>query len=234
MRSRYIVITALAITCAGAASWGAANQISSRIRAATHLAAMAQSAAEEKAKAADLALGISEAAERLAREELAQERKTRQSAEQALDKAVSRTAQAVRMLAGQGQSRDAFEGKPASAEITKKELVSILAAQGTTRKAMESKLEDLDTILLSLDEMVAKQVAPPPAQVRDLGAQSQEVKEEAKPQPAAGKRKAEIKGQRAASNGRQTEKRPVTGRVQKHSKKPMTAGYAAQGNYSPN
>jgi hypothetical protein len=85
MRSKYIIITTvLAFACgAGAASWRAANQIRSRIQAAT-LAAMAQSNAEEKAKAAELALGMSEAAQRIAWDELALERKRREAAEQAL------------------------------------------------------------------------------------------------------------------------------------------------------
>jgi hypothetical protein len=85
MRSKHIIITTvLAFACgAGAASWCAANQIRSRIQAAT-LAAMAQSNAEEKAKAAELALGMSEAAQRIAWDELALERKRREAAEQAL------------------------------------------------------------------------------------------------------------------------------------------------------
>src|SRR5262249_20991673 len=156
MRGKYIVIaTVLAFTCgAGAASWRAANQISSRIKSATYLAANAQLAAEEKAKSTEAALGMSEAAERIAWNELALERKRRQEAEQALDKAVNRTAQAVRLLAEQGNKTKSFQGKSADAEITKEELVLTLAAQGTTKKAMEAKMEDLDTILLSLDKMI--------------------------------------------------------------------------------
>src|SRR5262249_21228822 len=111
MRGRYIIITVLSIICgAGAASWHAASQIGLRIKAATHLAAMARLDAEEKAKAAESALGISEAAERFAREELALERKTREAAEQALDKAVSRTAQAARVLAEQGNMTKRLPG----------------------------------------------------------------------------------------------------------------------------
>jgi hypothetical protein len=49
---------------------------------------MAQRNAEEKAKAAELALGTSEAAERLARQELALERNKREAVEQALNKAL--------------------------------------------------------------------------------------------------------------------------------------------------
>jgi hypothetical protein len=160
MRGKYIIITVLAITCgAGAASWYAASQIGLRIQPATHLAAMAQSAAEEKAKAAELALGISEASERFARDELAQETKMRIAAEQALDKAINRTAQAVRVLADRGNVRKSSEGNSADTEITKEELVVTLAAQGITKKALEAKLEDLDTILLSLDEVIAMQSA---------------------------------------------------------------------------
>jgi hypothetical protein len=161
MRRKYIVIaTVSAFTCgAGAASWRAANHITSRIKSATHLAANAQLAAEEKAKSAEAALGMSEAAERIAWDELALERKRRQAAEQALDKAVNRTAQAVRLLAEQGNKTKSFQGKSGDAEITKEELVLTLAAQGTTKKAMEAKMEDLDIILLSLDKMIAKQVS---------------------------------------------------------------------------
>src|SRR5215470_12881147 len=99
MRAKYIAIIAPAIICgAGAASW-LASHISSRNQAAAHLAAIAQSRAEEKAEAAELALGISEAAERFARDELAQETKMPIVAEQALDKAINRTAQVVGVLA---------------------------------------------------------------------------------------------------------------------------------------
>jgi hypothetical protein len=89
MRGKYFVITTLVFTCgAGVGSWRAVSVISSRSKAATHLAEMAQHNAEEKAKAAELALGTSEAAERLARQELALERNKREAAEQALDKAL--------------------------------------------------------------------------------------------------------------------------------------------------
>jgi hypothetical protein len=160
MRGKYIIITVLAFTCgAGAASWYAASQTGLRTQAATHLAAMAQSAVEEKAKAAELALEISEASERFARDQLAQETKMRLAAEQALDKAINRTAQAVRVLADQGNVRKSSEGNSADIEITKEELVVTLAAQGTTKKALDSKLEDLDMILHTLDEMAAKQSA---------------------------------------------------------------------------
>jgi hypothetical protein len=160
MRGRYIVLTVLAITCGtGAAGWRAASYISSRIKAAPHLASMVQPNAEEKAKVAELALGVSEAAERFARQELALERKRREAAEQALDKAVNRTARVATVLAAQGNMTKSLHGNSADAELTKPELVAILAAQGTTKKGMESKLDDLDTILDLLDEMVAQQVA---------------------------------------------------------------------------
>src|SRR5215472_10570679 len=115
MRGKYIIIAVSAIICGtGAASWRAASEIGSRIQAANHLAAMAQLNAEEKARAAELALGVSEAAERFTREELALERKTRETAEQALNKVVNRTAQAARALTGQGNTAKI----PLEAEIT--------------------------------------------------------------------------------------------------------------------
>jgi len=81
-----IVITALVFTCgAGVGSWQAASVISSRSKAAIHLADMAQRNAEEKTKAAELA----ESAERFARQELALEKNKREAAEQALDKALN-------------------------------------------------------------------------------------------------------------------------------------------------
>src|SRR5215468_9027329 len=101
MRAEYTLITLSAIIFgAGAASWHAASQIGLRIKAATHLAAMAQLHAEEKAEAAELAQGTSEAAERFAREELALEKNTREVAEQALDNTVNRAARAAKVLAG--------------------------------------------------------------------------------------------------------------------------------------
>jgi hypothetical protein len=79
------VITALVFTCgAGVGSWQAASVISSRAKAAIHLGDMAQRNTEERTKAAELA----EAAERLARQELALERNKREAIEQALDKAL--------------------------------------------------------------------------------------------------------------------------------------------------
>ena len=105
MRGKYIIITTvLAFACgAGATSWRAANQISSRIQAATHSATMAQSNAEEKVKAAELAQATSEAAVRIAWDELALERKRREAAEQALDKA-NRTAQAKQVSRRKAQT----------------------------------------------------------------------------------------------------------------------------------
>jgi len=157
MRREYVVITTvLAFTCgAGVTSWRAANHCS-RIKSATDLAAKAQLAAEEKAKSDAAALGMSEAAERIAWDEVALERKRRQAAEQALDKAVIRTAQAVRVLAEEGNKTKSFQGNSAEAEITKEELALTLAAEGTTKKATEAKIEDLDTMLLSLDKIIAK------------------------------------------------------------------------------
>jgi hypothetical protein len=159
MRGKYIIIT-LAITCSACVvSWRAASQIGQRIRAATQLAAMAQLNAEEKAKAAESALGVSEAAERIAWDELALEKKRRQAAELALDKAVYRTARAVGVLSEQRNKTRSFQGNLADTEVTKEDLVLILAAQGTTKKALEAKIEDLDTILFSLDKMIEKQVS---------------------------------------------------------------------------
>jgi hypothetical protein len=89
MSDRYFVIAALVFTCgAGVGSWRAASVVSSRSKAATHLAEMAQRNAEEKAKAAELTLETSEAAERLARQELALEKNKREAVEQALNKAL--------------------------------------------------------------------------------------------------------------------------------------------------
>jgi hypothetical protein len=232
MRVKYIVITVLAITCsAGAASWRAANQINSRIRAATHLAAMARSNAEEKAKAAEIALGISEAAERFAREEATLERKTREAAEQALDKAVNRTAQATTALAEQRNMTKSFEEYSSDAEMTKEELVLTLAAQGTANKAVESKLNDLDTILHLLDGIVAKQVAARRQmqtelenrrlQVRDLNSQLQQArtKAEANAQALAGKRAPEILARDVSSNRPKPEKRVAVSLAQRQTEK---------------
>jgi hypothetical protein len=228
MRGKYIIIIVSAIICgAGTASWLAASQIGPRIQAATHLAAMAQLNAEEKAKAAELAQGISEAAERFAREELALERNTREAVEQALDKAVNRTAQAVMILAGQDNMTKNFEGDLADAEITKEELVLALAAQGTTKKAMESKLDDLNTILHLLDERIAKQVAArrqaqaeldnAKLRVQDLSSQLQQarIKADAKVQALAGNRAAKIKAREITSNRPQAEKRATLNSAQK-------------------
>jgi hypothetical protein len=227
MRSKYIVITALVITCgAGVASWRAASQISLRIQAATHLAATALSNAEEKAKATELALGISEAAERFAREELALERKTREAAELALDKAVNRTAQAALMLSEQGNMAKSFQENLAD-EITKEDLALTLAAQGATKKAIESKLDDLNTTLHVLDERIAQQVAArrrvraelhnSKLLVLDLSSQLQQVriKAEAKAQAPAGRRAAKIKAREITSDRRQAEKRAALNRAQK-------------------
>jgi hypothetical protein len=185
MRGKYIIVT-LAITCgAGAVGWRAANQISLRIQAATHLAPMAQLNAEEKAKGAEVAQGTSEAAERFARKELALERHTREAVEQALDIAINRTAQAARILAEQDNMTKNFEGDLADAEITKEELFLTLAAQSTTKKAIEPKLNDLYTILHLLDERILNEVAArrqvqaeldiAKIQVRDLSSQLQQV-----------------------------------------------------------
>jgi hypothetical protein len=184
MRGKYIMITLAITCCTGVASWRAASQISLRIQAATHLPAMAQLNAQEKARAAEIAMGVSEAAERFAREELALERKTREAAERALDKALNRTVQTARTLAE--QDTKSFEGNSPDAEITKEELVLTLAMQEPTNKAMKSKLKDLDAVLLSLDEMIAKQVAArrrtqtelenAKDQLRDLSSQLQQTR----------------------------------------------------------
>jgi hypothetical protein len=220
MRSMYIITGVVAITCGvGAASWRAANEVGLRIQAATHLAAMAQLAAEEKAKAAESAQGVSEAAERFAGVELVLERNAREAAEQALDKAVSRTAQAARMLAEQkNMTKNLNENFP-DAEITKQELILALAAQGTTNKAMESKLNDLEAVLLSLDEMVVKQITArrqmqgeldkARVQIQGLSSQLQQarIRGQAKAQASAAKRAAEINRREAASDRPQTVKR---------------------------
>jgi hypothetical protein len=218
MRSKYIIFAVVAITCGvGAASWRAANEVGLRIQAATHLAAMAQLNAEEKAKAAETALAISEAAERFAREELALERKTREAAEQALDKAINRTAEAAVTLAEQKNMTKSLDENLPDAEITKQELILTLSAQGTRNKAIESKLNDLDAVLFSLDEMVVKQVTArrqvqadldkAKVQMQGLSSQLQQarIKEEAK--AVAKKRAAEISRREPASNKAQTEKR---------------------------
>jgi hypothetical protein len=228
MRGKYIIITVLAIICgAGAAGWRAASEIGLRIQAATHLAAMAQLNAEEKVKAAELAQGTSEAAERFARKELALERYTREAVEQALDTAVNRTAQAARMLAGKDNMTKNFEGDLADAEITKEELFLTLAAQSTTKKAIESKLNDFYTILHLLDERILNEVAArrqvqaeldiAKIQVRDLSSQLQQarIKAEAKAQALAGKRAAVIKARKVASNRTRAEKRAAFHSAQK-------------------
>jgi hypothetical protein len=242
MRGKYIIITVSTIICGtGAASWHAASQIGLRIKAATHLAAMAQLNAEERARAAELALGTVEAAGRFAREELALERNTREAAEQALDKAVNRTAQAARVLAGQDNMTRNAEGGLADGQNRNEELIRTFAEQSTSKEAIESKFRDLDTTLHLLDEMIANQVAArrqtqaeldnSKREVRDLSAQLQEVK--IKAQPWAGRvaenkvrfpvprRKAE---NRAASNG--VQKR--TEKLRASRKKPMAVGYRAQ------
>jgi hypothetical protein len=232
MHGKYIIITVLAITCgAGAASWRAASQIGLRIQAATHLAAMAQRTAEEKAKAAELAQGVSEAAERFAREELARERNARDAAEQALGKAVSRTAQAALMLSGQASMTKNLEGNLAYAQkdplMTNEELIHRLAAPNTAKKMMVSKLNDLDTALHTIDEMMVRQVATAQQQqteldnaknqVRDLSLQLQLIrtKTEAHAQRPAGKRADGIKAREAAPNRPEAEKRAALNGAQR-------------------
>jgi hypothetical protein len=258
MRGKYIILIVSAIVGGtGAASWHAANQIGLRIKAATHLAAMAQLNAEERAKAAELALGTSEVAARFAREELVLERSTREAAEQALEKAVNRTAQAASVLAGEDNMTKSVEGGLAGATIglqsTNEELIRAFAEQSTTKRAMESKLNDLDTTLHLLDEIIAKQVAArrqtqaeldnSRRQVRDLSAQLQQVKTKVEPkaQRSAGKRTAEIKARGNTSNRRDAESRAASNGAQKPTetsaprpKKPLAVGYTVEESSSPN
>jgi hypothetical protein len=230
MHGKYIIITVLAITCgAGAAGWRAASQIGLRIQAATHLAAMAQLTAEEKAKAAELAQGVAEAAERFAREELARERNAREAAEQALDKAVSRTAQAALMLSGQASITTNLEGDFAKAQkdpqMTNEELIRRLAVPTTAKKIMVSKLNDLDTALHTIDEMMVRQAAAgrqqqseldgAKNQVRDLSLQLHLIRAKAEAQAPAGKRAAAIKAREAAPNRPQAENGAAANAAQK-------------------
>jgi hypothetical protein len=224
MRGKYIIITVLAILCGvGVGSWRAAHEIGPRIQAATHLAAMAQLAAEERAEAAERAQSASEAAERFARAELALASNAREAADQALAKAVNRTAQTAAMLAGQVNTVKNAEGNPAGAErdlqMTNGALARTLAGQSTAGKTIESKLSDLDTTLRIMDEMIAAQTAvrlqaqaefdSAKIQVSNLSSQLQQAraKAEAKGQALTGKRPAENKARQATSSRPQAERR---------------------------